>query len=160
MDIPANINKEQLKTIGLDKPEFSFKFFGLSEESKTTIIQLNNDINSYISLLPIEIINNVLFQHSYGYHILSKKPDILKKELDTIFNDDNSIILIVAKNCTFTYGKILHKKLPIYQCKYCAIRLYINPNGPGFIHAILYSRDLVYNINDINIYEINYIKND
>lgn len=89
-----------------------------------------------------------------------KKPDILKKELDTISNNDNSIILIVAKNCTFAYGKILHKKLPKHQYKYCAIHLYINPNGPGFIHARLYNRDLVYNINDIEIYEINYIKND
>lgn len=39
-NIPANINKEHLKTIGLDKPEFSFNYFieGLNEESKTTII--------------------------------------------------------------------------------------------------------------------------
>lgn len=120
--------------------------------------QLNNDENSYISLLPIEIINNVLFQHFYGYHILSKNPKILKKELDSIFNN-NGIILIVSKDRIIIFGHSYYDKLSKHQFIYCARRLYIT--FEGIIHVRMYNRDLICNINiDIDIYEMNYIKND
>lgn len=159
-NIPANINKEQLKTIGLDKPEFSFNCFieGLNEESKTTMIELNNNENSYISLLPIEIINNVLFQYFYGYHILSKKPDILKKELDTIITINKGMILIVSNNGYLAFGTVVKETLSEHPSHNDDSK--ININSDATISITIGNRIFIHQLNDIDIYEMNYIKND
>lgn len=170
------INEHQLNKIG-----FSLYFFieGFSEESKTTITQLINDKYSYISLIPIEIINNVLYQYFYEQHqptncidnaiihFIQNKEIMLFKTTDVAFIFGKIILCDIKNRSSFYINNIIFQlyPYPLYKNRVFDIfKVYINNNNIKIQIGLNDSDETdlieeIYNTySDFEIYELNKIK--